>query len=279
MRIATWNINSLRARMDHLVHVLEYRNIDVIALQEIKARPDQLDLSALEALGYEVAAHGLNQWNGVAIASRVGISNVREGFPGMPEWGNGDDAVLEARAIGARVGELTKDSRPLDLWSLYIPNGRELEHAHYAYKLRWLEALKEYGAARLIEGGEGDGAGPDSATVFAGDFNVAPTDADVWDMAVFDGKTHVSEPERAAMTALESAGYRDVTRDWLTAPGTFTYWDYKGNKFPKKQGMRIDFLLSSPAVHRAATGAMIDLEERGREGTSDHAPVIIDVEV
>lgn len=278
MRIATWNINSLRARMGNLLHVLDERDIDVIALQEIKARPDQLELSALETLGYEVAAHGLNQWNGVAIASRVGLSNIREGFPHMPEWGEGPDAVLEARAIGARVGELSTSSKPLDLWSLYIPNGRELEHAHYTYKLRWLEALNNYGAAQL-KGGNGENTGPDSATIFAGDFNVAPTSQDVWDMAAFDGKTHVSEPERAAIAALEETGYRDVTRDWLNTPGTYTYWDYKGLKFQKKQGMRIDFLFSSPAVHRSCTGAMIDLVERGREGTSDHAPVIIDVEL
>lgn len=279
MRIATWNINSLRARMDRLLAVIEARDIDVIALQEIKAKPEQLDLSRLEELGFEVCAHGLSQWNGVAIASRVGLSDVRTTIEDLPAWGEGEDAVLEARAIGARVGELSPDSRPLDLWSLYVPNGRELDHPHYAYKLRWLEAVRAYGAARLTEEGPGEDAGPDSATIFAGDFNVAPTDADVWDIAAFAGKTHVSGPEREAITALTETGYADVTRDWLDTPGTFTYWDYKGLKFTKKQGMRIDFLLASPAVRRATTGAMIDLDERATEGTSDHAPVIIDVEL
>ncbi|MDO5645128.1 MAG: exodeoxyribonuclease III [Dermabacter sp.] len=279
MRIATWNINSLRARMDRLLAVIEARRIDVIALQEIKAKPEQLDLSRLEELGFEVSAHGLNQWNGVAIASRVGLSDVRTTIDGLPAWGEGEDAVLEARAIGARVGELSPDSRPLDLWSLYVPNGRELDHPHYAYKLHWLEAVRAYGASRLAEGGPGEDAGAGAATIFAGDFNVAPTDADVWDIAAFAGKTHVSGPERDAITALAEAGYADVTRDWLDTPGTFTYWDYKGLKFTKKQGMRIDFLLASPAVRRATTGAMIDLDERAAEGTSDHAPVIIDVEL
>lgn len=272
MRIATWNINSLRARMDHVVQVLDHRRIDVIALQEIKARPEQLDLSALEERGYKVAAHGLDQWNGVALASRVGLSEIRRGFPEMPHWGEGEEAVAEARAIGARVGELAKDSRPVDLWSLYIPNGREVGHDHYAYKLRWLEALKEYGASLLD-------SDADSATIFAGDFNVAPTDQDVWDMAAFNGKTHVSEPERAAIRALEAVGFTDLTRDWLPEPGTYTYWDYKGLKFQKKQGMRIDFLFASPAVHRTCTGAFIDLEERASEGTSDHAPLIVDLEL
>lgn len=279
MRIATWNINSLRARMDRVLHVLDTRNIDVLALQEIKAKPEQLDLARLEERGYEIAAHGLNQWNGVAIISRVGLSDVRTELPGVPAWGEGEDAVLEARALGAVVGEESSTSAPLELWSLYVPNGRELDHPHYEYKLRWLDALRQYGASRFATGGPGFAAGPESATVFAGDFNVAPTDADVWDMAAFEGKTHVSDGERQAIAALENEGYADATRDWLDAPGTFTYWDYKGFKFQKKQGMRIDFMFASPAVHRSSTGALIDLEERAAEGTSDHAPVIIDIEV
>ena len=277
MRIATWNINSLRARMPRLLEVIDRRDIDVIALQEIKAKPEQLDLSALTERGFEVAAHGLNQWNGVAIASRVGLREVRRELPSLPTWGEGEGAVVEARAIGAVVGEAARDSKPLELWSLYIPNGRELDHPHYPYKLAWLEALRKYGAARLNPSGPGEDSGERSATLFAGDFNVAPTDADVWDIAAFEGKTHVSAPEREAIAAIEKAGYTDLTRDWLDAPGTFTYWDYKGLKFAKKQGMRIDFLFGSPAVHEAATGAMIDLAERAEKSTSDHAPVIVDV--
>ncbi len=277
MRIATWNINSLRARMPRLLEVIDRRDIDVIALQEIKAKPEQLDLSGLAERGFEVAAHGLNQWNGVAIASRVGLREVRREIPSLPAWGEGDDAVVEARAIGAVVGESARDSKQLELWSLYVPNGRELDHPHYRYKLAWLEALRSYGAARLTSSGPGEDAGESSATLFAGDFNVAPTDADVWDMAAFEGKTHVSAPEREAIAALEKTGYTDLTRDWIDAPGTFTYWDYKGLKFAKKQGMRIDFLFGSASVREATTGAMIDLAERAEKSTSDHAPVIVDV--
>lgn len=279
MRIATWNINSLRARMPRLLEVIDTRNIDVIALQEIKAKPEQLDLSGLTERGFEVAAHGFNQWNGVAIASRVGLREVRREIPSIPAWGEGDDGVVEARAIGAVVGDASSDCAPLELWSLYVPNGRELDNPHYPYKLAWLEALRNYAASRLDAGGPGEAPGEDSATLFAGDFNVAPTDADVWDMAAFEGKTHVSGPERDAIAALENAGYADLTRDWLDAPGTYTYWDYKGLKFAKKQGMRIDFMFGSPAVRAATTGAMIDLAERAQKSTSDHAPVIVDVEL
>lgn len=259
MRIASWNINSLRARMGRLLDVLDTRQIDAIALQEIKAKPEQLDLAELEARGYEVAAHGLNQWNGVAIVSRVGLEDVEIGLPDMPEY----DGVAEARAITATVGGVR-------LTSLYIPNGREIDHAHYDYKLEFLDCLTEHGRSLLAKD-------PSAPIVFAGDFNVAPTDADVWDPSFFEGKTHVTPPERRRIRALEEAGFRDATRDWLDAPGTFTYWDYTSRRFQKKQGMRIDFLFSSPAVHEAATGAMIDTEERAQKGTSDHAPIILDV--
>lgn len=271
MRIATWNINSLRARINHVIRVLDERQIDVLALQEIKAKPEQLVLAELEKRGYEVAAHGFNQWNGVAIASRVGLEQVQFELPELPKWGEPGSEIVEARALGASVGSKIAGAKPIELWSLYVPNGRELDHAHYPYKLQWLEKLREYGAKQLV-------ADPQAALIFAGDFNVAPTDADVWDMQVFEGKTHVSAPERAAIQALADTGFIDATRDYLNAPGTFTYWDYKGFKFQKQQGMRIDFQLCSPAVKSQVTGAMIDLDERATEGTSDHAPVIIDVD-
>ena len=270
MRIATWNINSLRRRMDHVLSVIQRRKIEVLALQEIKAKPDQLVLDALHSEGFEVAALGFNQWNGVAIASKVGLEVVEQQFE-LPKWGEAGQEIVEARALGALVGTKLQDSKALELWSLYVPNGRELQHDHYFYKLKWLTALKEYGAAKLA-------ADPQAAIIFAGDFNVAPTDADVWDMAYFADKTHVSPAERDAFAALEHAGFKDATRDFLSAPKTFTYWDYKGFKFQKQQGMRIDFMLCSPAVKAQVTGAIIDFEERASEGTSDHAPVIIDVD-
>lgn len=261
MRIASWNINSLRARMGRLLELLDTRQIDVIALQEIKAKPDQLDLKELEDRGYQVAVHGLNQWNGVAILSRIGLEDVQTGFPGMPHW---EDAQ-EARVISAVVGGVR-------LHSLYVPNGREVGHPHYDYKLEFLDALTEYGRGILVDDA-------DARAVFAGDYNVAPTDADVWDPAFFEGKTHATPPERERIAALEAAGFADVTRDWLDAPGTYTYWDYKSNRFQKREGIRIDFLFSTPAVHRASTGAMIDTEERAIKGTSDHAPVIVDLDL
>ncbi|MFC7375243.1 exodeoxyribonuclease III [Brachybacterium sp. GCM10030267] len=265
MRIATWNINSLRARMDRVLAFLERHDVDVLALQETKAKPEQLDLTALEAAGYEVRAHGLNQWNGVALISRVGLTDVRTELPAVPAWPEDGTGVVEARAIGGVVGD------GLRIWSLYVPNGRELGHPHYAYKLRWLDALRAEGERELA-------ANPQSRTVFVGDFNVAPQDEDVWDMEFFEGKTHVTEPERAAFRAVVEAGYADVVRPDHPGPGVYTYWDYQALRFPKKEGMRIDFVLGSPAVQSAVRGSLIDREERKGKGASDHAPVIVDLE-
>src|SRR5699024_12106750 len=168
---------------------LERHDVDVLALQETKAKPQQLDLTALQEAGYEVAAHGLNQWNGVALISRVGLSDVRTELPALPLWPEDETGVVEARALGGLVGD------GLRIWSLYIPNGRELDHPHYDYKLRWLEALRAEGARELAED-------LSAKVALVGDFNVAPLDEDVWDMEFFDGKTHVSEPERAAFRAV-----------------------------------------------------------------------------
>ena len=265
MRIATWNINSLRARMDRVLAFLERHDVDVLALQEIKAKPQQLDLTALQSAGYEVAAHGLNQWNGVALISRVGLSDVRTELPGVPSWPEDETGVVEARALGGVVGD------GLRIWSLYVPNGRELGHPHYDYKLRWLEALRAEGARELAED-------PQARSVLVGDFNVAPLDEDVWDVTVFEGSTHVTEPELAAFRAVVDAGYADVVRPDHPGPGVYTYWDYQQLRFPKREGMRIDFVLASPAVQSAVTGSFIDREERKGKGASDHAPVVVDLE-
>ncbi|UQN28022.1 exodeoxyribonuclease III [Brachybacterium kimchii] len=272
MRIATWNINSLRARMDRLLALLERQEIDVIALQEIKAKPQQLDLSGLEAAGYEVAAHGLNQWNGVAIASRVGLADVRTELPAVPAWPDDEDGVVEARALGAVVGGAEDGSGGLRLWSLYVPNGREIDHPHYGYKLRWLEALRAEGARELA-------ADADARVLLTGDFNVAPEDDDVWSMEFFEGKTHVTEPERSAFRAVVDEGYADLVRPDHPGPGVYTYWDYQQLRFPKKEGMRIDFALGSPAVQTAYRASFIDREERKGKGASDHAPVVLDLEL
>ena len=261
MRIATWNVNSIRSRVDRVGAWLERSNCDVLAIQETKAKEEQFPTDRLTALGYEIARHGLNQWNGVAILSRVGLTDIEVGFPGMPPYG--DPLAPEARAIGATCGGVR-------VWSLYVPNGRALGDPHLDYKLDWLERL------RLAAGGWLS-TDPSAQIALMGDWNIAPKDEDVWDMAVFAESTHVSPPERAAFQAILDAGYTDVTRPHTPGPGVYTYWDYTQLSFPKRHGMRIDFVLGSPALNSRVEGAMIDREERKGKGASDHAPVIVDL--
>lgn len=262
MRIATWNVNSIRSRIDRVEAFLERHQVDVLTLQETKARDDQFPMLGLEGLGYEVAHHGLSQWNGVAIVSRVGLEDIQVGFDAMP--GFGDPLTSEARAIGATCGGVR-------VWSLYVPNGRSLDDPHLAYKLEWLAGLRNTAAGWLQDD-------PAAQVVLTGDWNIAPTDEDVWDMAVFADSTHVSPPEREAFRAIVDAGYADLTRPYTPGPGVFTYWDYTRLRFPRREGMRIDFLLGTPALEARVTGAMIDREERKGKGASDHAPVIIDLD-
>jgi exodeoxyribonuclease-3 len=262
VRLATWNVNSIRARVDRVVAWLERSDVDVAALQETKIRDEQFPHDVFKASGYEVAHIGTNQWNGVAVASRVGLSDVEDGFPGMPTWG--DPPVAEARALGATCGGVR-------VWSLYVPNGRSLLDPHLQYKLRWLEALRAAGAGWLAED-------PDAQVALVGDWNIAPRDEDVWDMSVFATSTHVSPPERAAFQAVAEAGYADVVRPYAPGPGVYTYWDYTQLRFARREGMRIDFILASPALARRVTSALIDRQERKGKGASDHAPVIVDLE-
>ncbi|MDO9377237.1 MAG: exodeoxyribonuclease III [Nocardioidaceae bacterium] len=261
MRLATWNVNSLRSRIDRVEAFLERSDVDVLALQETKCREDQLPRARLEAIGYEVAHHGLSQWNGVAVLSRVGLADVEVGFDGVPAYG--EEPVVEARAIGATCGGVR-------VWSLYVPNGRELGHPHYDYKLAWLEALRAAGASWLHRD-------PQAQVALVGDWNVAPLDEDVWDVTAFEGHTHVSPPERAAFEAVVDAGFADVVRPHAPGPGVFTYWDYQRLRFARREGMRIDFVLGSPALQTRVTGAVIDREERKGKGASDHAPVIVEL--
>lgn len=259
MRIATWNVNSIRSRIDRVVGVLERHDLDVLLIQETKCRDDQFPEMPLAAAGYEVAIHGLNQWNGIAVVSRVGIEDVSVGFPDMPPYG--EPPIAEARALGATCGGVR-------VWSLYVPNGREVGHEHYAYKLDWLARLRDSAAGWLA-------TDPDAQVMLAGDWNIAPLDEDVWDIGFFEGETHVTDAERAAFRAVVDAGYADVVRPFAPGPGTYTYWDYTQLRFPKKQGMRIDFALASPALAARVTDASIDREERKGKGASDHAPVIV----
>ncbi|SCX43219.1 exodeoxyribonuclease-3 [Klenkia marina] len=263
MRLATWNVNSVRTRVDRVTAFLERSGVDVLAIQETKCRDDQFPHMPFEAIGYEVAHVGLNQWNGVAVISRVGIEDVQVGFEGMPSWSSkeGVDPAPEARAIGATCGGVR-------MWSLYVPNGRQLGDPHLAYKLEWLDALRENAAGWLA-------ADPQAQIALTGDWNIAPEDGDVWDMAVFAHSTHVSPPERAAFAAVVEAGYADVVRPHT--PGEYTYWDYTQLRFPRREGMRIDFALCSPALAARVTGAEIDRQERKGKGASDHAPVLVDL--
>lgn len=266
MRLATWNVNSIRARVDRIVDFAVRESVDVLAMQEIKCRVDQFPLDRFEEAGYHVEAHGFSQWNGVAIASREPMTDVETAFAGMPGFAKGHegpDAPQEARAIGATIDGVR-------VWSLYVPNGRALGDPHYDYKLHWLKALEDDTRATLQ-------ARPDLPLALVGDFNIAPTDADNGDPSVVPGfATHVSPLERDAFTALESAGVQDVVRPLV--PTGFTYWDYKQLRFPRNEGMRIDFILGSQTLADAVTGAQIHRNERKGEGPSDHVPVVVDLD-
>ena len=257
MRIATWNVNSLRSRIDRVEAFLDRHEIDVLALQETKARADQLPLMGVEARGYEVAVAGTNQWNGVAILSRGGLDDVSSGFPGQPGWG--EVAEPESRAIGAVCGGVR-------VWCLYVPNGRKVDDPHYVYKLDWLARLRA--AAR---------AWRDQPTALVGDWNIAPLDEDVFDIAQFAKSTHVTPPERAAFRAFLDDGYADVVRPHVHGADGYTYWDYYRQRFERNRGMRIDFVLGSPPLAARVTRAFVDREERAGTGASDHAPVVVDI--
>jgi exodeoxyribonuclease III len=261
VRLATWNVNSIRTRVDRVAAFLERHDVDVLALQETKCRDDQFPQDRFTDLGYEVAHVGYSQWNGVSILSRVGLEEVTVGFPGQPCWG--EDTTCEARALAATCAGVR-------VWSLYVPNGRTLTDPHYTYKLEWLSALRDTAAGWLADD-------PAAQVALVGDWNIAPQDDDVWDMSVFSTSTHVSEPERAAFRAVVDAGYADVVRPHTPGPGVFTYWDYTQLRFPRREGMRIDFVLGSPALAARVDGAFIDREERKGKGASNHAPVVVEL--
>lgn len=264
MRIGFWNVNSVRARVERVIDFLVRHDVDVLLMQEIKCTPVQFPLEQFVKAGYEVVAHGLDQWNGVAVASRVGLKDPVFGFNGMPTFRD----VAEARALGVTVGS-QGDAVPVQVWSLYVPNGRELTHEHYAYKLGWLEALRGAAEQWMVE--------DSGALIFlGGDWNVAPVDSDVWDIGCFEGATHVSAAEREAFAAFDSLGLVEVTRAFT--PGEFTYWDYKGGRFSRNEGMRIDFARVSPGLAARCVNVFIDRDEREGTGASDHAPVVVDFE-
>jgi exodeoxyribonuclease-3 len=257
VRVATWNVNSAKQRLPRLLAWLDQRQPDVVCLQETKladaAFATLLD-EQLNSRGYESAAHGEAQWNGVAILSRVGLENVERGLAGAPGF-----PEPEARAVAATCGDIR-------VHSVYVPNGREPDSEHYRYKLAWLAALAERVAA-----------GPDAAIV-AGDVNIAPADQDVFDPSAYVGHTHVTAPERAALGELQARGLRDVLRERWPNERVFTYWDYRAGMFHQDLGMRIDLVLASSPVAERVAAAWVDRQARKGKGPSDHAPVIVDLD-
>jgi exodeoxyribonuclease-3 len=257
VRVATWNVNSVKQRVPRLLPWLDQRRPDVVCLQETKLADDGFDQllgDELASRGYELARHGEAQWNGVAILSRMGLDDVIVGLGDGP-----GDARAEARAVSATCGGIR-------VHSVYVPNGRVPESEHYRYKLAWLGALRE------MVGGD-----PDAAMV-CGDMNIAPADIDVFDPEAYVGQTHVTPPERAALAELLDLGLRDVVRDRWPTERVFTYWDYRAGMFHQDLGMRIDLVLASATVATRVRAAWVDRQARKGTRPSDHAPVIVDLD-
>jgi exodeoxyribonuclease-3 len=255
VRIATWNVNSLNARIDRVVEWIEDVQPDVLCLQETKLAEEAFPTEAFEGLGYASVHHGEGRWNGVAIVSRVGLDDPRSGF------GDDDDPDPQARLVWATCGGVR-------VASAYVPNGRSLDDDHYTYKLGWLARLRAVLDARHD---------PAEPLMILGDWNIAPTDDDVWDPAAFVGATHTSQPERDALAAIEAWGMTDVFRTLQREPGLFSWWDYRGGSFHKKQGMRIDLLEATAPVVERAQYTVIDRNARKGTQPSDHAPVLVDL--
>ncbi len=260
MRVATWNVNSVKQRVPRLLPWLDQRRPDVVCLQETKLADDaftELLSDELASRGYDFAQHGEARWNGVAILSRTGLAEVVtgiEGAPGFPQ--------PEARAVAATCGGIR-------VYSVYVPNGREPDSDHYRYKLAWLAALRDKVTADSLAG---------QGVLVCGDMNIAPADADVFDPDAYAGQTHVTAPERAALASLQATGLRDVVRDRWPDKRVFTYWDYRAGMFHQDLGMRIDLVLANDPVADRVRAAWVDREARKGTGPSDHAPVIVDLD-
>lgn len=255
MRIVTWNVNSLNARMERVEEWITLLQPDVLCLQETKLGNEDFPHDAFDALGYESAHHGQGQWNGVAIISRVGLDDVRPDFADGREP-DPDARVIWATCAGVRVA------------SCYVPNGRSLDDDHYAYKLDWLDRLHEDLAQN---------ASPEDDIAVVGDFNIAPDDRDVWDPDGLVGVTHTSAAERDKLAALEQWGIRDSFRDFHEADGLYSWWDYRDGNFHKRKGMRIDLILSSASIRQQTTRVFVDRNARKGKSPSDHAPVVADI--
>jgi len=255
MRIASWNVNSLRVRLPQLLQWLAANPVDAIGLQELKLPDDQFPRAEIEALGLQVAHYGQKTYNGVAILARSAPAGVVMGMP------NGDD--LQRRVIAATVGGVR-------LVNVYVPNGQTVGSEKYAYKLAWLERLRTYLLAELAR---------HPRLVVAGDFNIAPEDRDVHDPAQWEGSVHVSAPERAALAQLIGVGFVDLFRRFEQPPGTYSWWDYRMGAFRRNHGLRIDLILASAALAARCTACVIDRDPRTWERPSDHAPVVASFDI
>ena len=256
MRIATWNINSIRTRIDQVVAWSTDRAVDVVLLQETKCGDNDFPFDAFTEAGYDVVHHGVDHWNGVAIASRVGIDDVQRGFSGSVSAPFDEPRLVAATCGGIRC------------WSVYVPNGRALDDPHYLYKLEWLERLRgELQQHRTAEG----------RSIVAGDVNVAPADRDVYDPTRWRRRTHASPPERDAVRRLLELGLIDLARDHHPDTPEFTWWNYRPGQFDKDHGLRIDLALCSSVVADKATGVWVDRTARAHERPSDHAPLVVDL--
>ena len=257
VRVATWNVNSVKQRVPRLLPWLDQRQPDVVCLQETKLTDEAFTAllgDELAGRGYARARHGAAPWNGVAILSRAGLDAVVPGLAGGPGF-----PAPEARAVSAVCGGIR-------IHSVYVPNGRAPGSDHYRYKLDWLAALRDVVAA-----------GPKTAMV-CGDMNIAPADADVFDPDAYIGQTHVTAPERAALAGLQAAGLHDVLRDRWPDERVFTYWDYRAGMFHRDLGMRIDLVLATGPVAGRVRAAWVDRQARKGTAPSDHAPVIVDLD-
>jgi exodeoxyribonuclease-3 len=250
--IATWNVNSLNARMPRVEEWLAAVQPDVLCLQETKMTDAQFPALEFSGMGYESAHHGQGRWNGVAILSRVGLEDVVYGFD------DGREPDPDARVVWATCGGVR-------VASVYVPNGRELTDPHYEYKLDWLGRLRNHLDAHHT---------PDEYLVVLGDWNVIPTDDDVWNPAAFEGATHVSQPERDAVQHVKDWGLVDTLRERYPEPGIYSYWDYRNLDFPKGRGIRIDYLLSSRALAERCSVDLVDRNGRKGDKPSDHTPVL-----
>lgn len=263
MRIVTWNVNSLTARLERVEEWIELNEPDVLCLQETKQADEKFPYGAFEALGYQSVHNGTGRWNGVAILSKVGLDDPQIEFAKREI--DSEPRLVAASCAGVRV------------LCAYVPNGRALDDDHYRFKLDWLDELAE-----LLEA-----QGPGAEVVVLGDFNIAPGPLDVWDEAALAGMTHVSEPERSKLGAIEALGYQDAFRRFHPDARSFSWWDYRGGAFHKDHGMRIDLIYTSPALSTRVAGVTLDREARKTRSSrrtgedlkpSDHIPVTVEID-